>query len=229
MTIPPDWIQTAKEWQTLIASSIAILAALIAWFNTSRTLKANAKLETKRRTQKFNSLRAVLPLSLSEISAYCVSSAHTLENLWGQCVENSLPKNADISPDFPIMPTETVNVFAEFIEYADSLDAALFQKLLERLQVFRSRIRDIARVLERDDNNEIVLAINIEEYVLDAAAIYACAAAAFDFGRHKTDVLPRNVTWDQVRSALRNMKLWDQDIPEAYETITRRETDGLEP
>src|SRR5947209_18563583 len=57
-------------WQTLVAAVIAIVAAVVAWWNTSRQLRQVAALERARRSRKQAALRAVLPLALSEISNY---------------------------------------------------------------------------------------------------------------------------------------------------------------
>jgi hypothetical protein len=223
------WIETAQRWQTLIASCVAIVAAIIAWTNTSRTLKANSKLELQRRQQKHRALRAVLPLSLSEISLYCSRTAHVLETLWGECIDEALPKKAEIKPTFPPLPTETVRAFVDFIEYSDELETSLFRTMLARLQVSRARNREIETFFESEDRHMIILENNIEEYILDAAAIYAASAAAFDYGREKTHSLPSEITWDRVRSALRNMKIWDDDLPELYAMIARQEEAGLLP
>jgi hypothetical protein len=229
MRFPLDWLETAKQWQILIASCVAIIAALIAWYNTSRTLKANANLEAKRRSQKHAALRATLPLSLSEISSYCSLTARVLETLWGHCVEGALPREGQLKPTFPAMPSETLKAFADFIEYSDHLDTSLFRQMLARLQVNRARIQDLLLSFDDDAQDTIILEINLEEYILDVAAIYAAAAAAFDYGREKANTLPIEITWDRVRSALRNMKIWDHDIAELYETIERREVDGIRP
>ncbi|EHR01236.1 hypothetical protein [Bradyrhizobium sp. WSM471] len=229
MNFLSTWIESAKQWQTLIASSIAIVAAGVAWYNTSRTLKANAELETKRRSQKHAALRAILPLSLSVISSYCSLTMRGLEELWGECVDGALPHNLNVEPTFPELPTETVKAFADFIEYSDALDTSLFRRMLARIQVSRARIAEVVRVIEQGDEEAMILEINIEEYILDAASIYAAAAAAFDYGREKTDTLPKELTWDQVRSSLRNMKVWEHDAQRLYATIERREADGASP
>jgi hypothetical protein len=201
---------------------------MVAWYNTTRTLRANANLEAKRRLQKRAALRAVLPLALSEINLYCSLTARALQNLWDECVDGALPKDA-AKPILPDMRAETVQVFADFIEYSDDLDTTIVRWLLARLQVSRARIREIELVIETADQNAVILETNLEEYILDVAAIYAAAGSAFDYGREKSHTLPKEISWDHVRTALRNMKIWDDDMEGLYATITRRETDGLTP
>jgi hypothetical protein len=66
-------------------------------------------------------------------------------------------------------------------------------------------------------------------YIIDAATVYAGAASAFDYARHRAIVLPPDVTWDNVRGALRNMKIWDDDTPSIFATIARFEDAEVGP
>ena len=56
----------------------------------------------------------------------------------------------------------------------------------------------------------------VEEYVLDAADVYARSAALFDFARREDEGGIAEVTRDQILSALSNLAFW----PAHYEGIT---------
>src|SRR5438445_2079765 len=81
------WLQ---NWQTLIAatvaSTIASIAAYVAFQNTSRSLAHAERLETNRRRRKHAAVRAVLPLALSQVIAYAERSAHALDALVASCI-----------------------------------------------------------------------------------------------------------------------------------------------
>jgi hypothetical protein len=57
--------------------------------------------------------------------------------------------------------------------------------------------------------------------IIDAATIYAGSAAVFDYARQQTDILPLTVSWDDVRTSLRNARVWENDAPQVYATIDR--------
>lgn len=224
-----EWFDLLQKWQTLAASLVAIIAALIAWYNTTRTLKANAALEVQRRSQKHAALRSVLPLSLSELSGYCASNVRALEDLWGECAEGKLPEALTEKPVFPEVPHETVKSFADFIEYSDKLDTSLFRSILARLQVSRARTREIENWIHKPNEETVILEANIEDYIIDWATIYAEVALVYDYARRKTELIPSDVSWANVRSALRNLRIWDHDIEAIHATVDRREAAGVTP
>ena len=65
---------------------------------------------------------------------------------------------------------------------------------------------------------------NIEEYLIDAGLIYAKASASFNFFRRRAEKLPTDITWDQVRSGLRNMFVYDTSYPDVYARIDQLAT-----
>jgi len=72
--------------------------------------------------------------------------------------------------------------------------------------------------------SHIMVRTEIESRIIDAASIYAGAAAAFDYARRRQALLPRSLSWDAVRAALRNMRFWDEEHPRLYEALARRMT-----
>ena len=87
-------IETPKQWQTIIAAMIALLAAFIAWKNTNRQIENANNLERQRQARKRAALRAVLPLALSSVADYAQKSAKFLRALHGLCIDETLPKDA---------------------------------------------------------------------------------------------------------------------------------------
>jgi hypothetical protein len=113
-----DLIATAKGWQTLIAAFIAIIAACIAWWNTTRQIHNTAELERLRRSRKQAALRAVLPLALSEITNYAAQTSYMLRGLLVSIMANrSAPIVIPGDPaERPQLPSSTIEVIADFIE-----------------------------------------------------------------------------------------------------------------
>jgi hypothetical protein len=217
-----DWFGFAGSVSGAI---VALIAAWKAWSAIQDQIQQADRSETRRRRQKHAALRAILPLHLDELSDYCRRSAHALLNLQGQCVGGALPylTTSILIPEFPNLREETVRSLAEFIEYSDEVDASIFQKTLARLQIHNARVGEIRYFIETKAPTEMILAINLERYIIDAGAVYAGSAAAYDYARHRADNLPPDVTWDNVRGALRNMKIWDEDVPGIFSMIAHLE------
>lgn len=225
-----NWVH---HWQTLIAAvvaaTIASIAAYVAFQNTERTLKHNEHLERHRRARKHASLRAMLPLALSKISEYAEDSADALNRLVDQCQNETLPKHTPFA-DLPVeLPSDTLEILTDLIEYSDDLNVSVLEATVAWIQIHDARVRGMMR--DNDDPNALnmVRRIQLEGSIIDAASIYAAAGTYYDFGRQLTANPPNTVTWDNVRNALRNMRFWDQDHPRIYKIIEGREKDSAGP
>jgi hypothetical protein len=146
---PLTILDSIEPWQTSIGAVIALCAAGLAFWNTTRTLRNSEKLEIQRRRQKQIALRAVLPLALSEIAGYAVSVGRTLSELHSSCVDGVLVHASAVPVTFDTAPRVVISILADFIEYSDQLDVQLFAHLIRRIQVQQARLgalsRDIAR------------------------------------------------------------------------------------
>jgi hypothetical protein len=200
---------------------------MLAVWNTTRTVSNARKLELWRRSRKHAALRAVLPLALSEVSDYAERTTKPLLVLHGNCINGTLIHAGVAAPKFEQVPLDVIRAFSEFIEFSDDTDVQLFVRLIRRIQVHQARLRGLTDKIE--DQDETSAEGWIEAMMLQSAIIYAGAAAAFDYGRAKTDKLPEDVDWAGVRSALDNMGLWDFEMPELHERISEYEKAGTKP
>lgn len=130
-----EWI---KDWQNLIAAIIAVGAALLAYRTATRQLALNDSQERNRRSRKHKSLRAVLPLALSQISEYTQDSAFALLALIPLCQDNRLPHNSPINNLPKPLPDNPVRVLAGFVEYSDDIDVPLVEILATLIQIHDS-------------------------------------------------------------------------------------------
>jgi hypothetical protein len=196
-------------WQTLAAAAIALFAAGLAFHNTNRTLRQAAEQETVRRERKHAAQRAVLPIGLAQVLDYAQSSARALDQLAIQCEHTHLQQlTQNTAPQILIQrrPPETLKTLADFIEYSDTLDVVVLEDTVAWMQIHNSRVR---RLVERNrDPTQIVVRTEIMGSVVDAAILYAGAAAVMQYSRRQTDQLPQIVSWPEVRAALINMGVW---------------------
>jgi hypothetical protein len=210
-------------WQTLIGVGVALIAACIAFSNTTRSLKHGQWLEDRRRSRKQAAVRAVLPLALAQVSSYAENSARALNALIDNCVDEALPRKS-IPIDFvERLPSETLAVLAELIEYSDNMDASVIETTVAWIQIHDSRLRGLLHDNYDPLEEHTVVRNEIEGLIVDAASIYAGAGAVYGYARRQQTALPTTITWDDVRSALRNMRFWDGQYPRLGANVGRRE------
>ncbi len=223
--LPFDVSNWIDQWQNLVAAAAAIVAAAVAYISAMKQIAQNGEQERNRRSRKHASVRAMLPLALSQIIEYAQDSALTLNGLIPLCVSERFPPMSPTN-GLPLpLPHDTLNVLSEFIEYSDEIDVSLVETMVAWIQIHDSRVRSL--VLDNADpaSTTSILRINIENYVIDAAAVYAAAEALFNYGRRRETQPPTStsIDWESVRGALKNMRLWDHNHPRLYQILDRRE------
>jgi hypothetical protein len=226
----PSWRVTFADiqpWQTLIGSSVALVAIVVAYLNTSRTLAKTERLEQHRRERKQIALRALLPLALSEICKYAEKTAEGLVDLYRACANGVLVHTGISAPTFPSMPGDVIKSLSEFIEYSDEIDVQILVDAVRKLQIVQARINGLSSKLK--DASDVSSQHWIETLIIDCSILYARTAAAFDFSRGEKSELPREIGWDNVRSSLKNMSLWDFEFPSIHAHVTLLENAGSNP
>jgi hypothetical protein len=221
-----DWID---KWQNLIAAVIAIAAAILAYRSATQQIRQNDQQERNRRSKKHASVRAMLPLALSRVAEYAQNSALALNALIPLCHGEALPRHSPINNLLQPLPHDTLKMLAEFIEYSDDVNTSLVENMVAWIQIHDARVRGLIRDHQEPKGTTVILTINIEGWIIDAASIYAAADALFEYGRRRESRPPTNIIWDDVRRALKNIRLWDEDNPGIYQSVERREKNSSGP
>lgn len=219
--IGPDFVAFFEKWQTLAAGFLAILAAVVGGYFVMRQVWQADAHEGDRRQRRRTALRAVMPLSLSALIEYARSSGDALREYHRLCTGGALPIPV-AAPGRPELPVEAISTVRDFAEHASEAEAKFLAGLLSEIQVQSSRLRDLENTSARRDAEEVVLTINIEEYIIDSASIYAMASAMFDYARFRTEVFPTLPDAAALHSALRQMRFWDEAFPQVHATVERR-------
>lgn len=219
---PNGWAQFCgflDDWQTLITGILAVIGAAIGAAYLHAQIRQTWSIENVRRARKRAALRAVMPLALARIVEYSKSCAETLQEFHSWSNGRILSATGKTEPTIPNLPEETITILSQFIEYSQPGETVLIEDLLREIQVQSGRLRDIFSDICRLD--VMVTKDNIEDYLIDTAGVYARASACFNFARGLTDKLPTEVSWDNVRSALRNLRVYDTQYPGVYEQINK--------
>lgn len=208
------------NWQTLVgatvASIVASTAAYIALLNTRRLIRNADNLEERRRGRKHAAIRAALPLALAQVINYAQQTARALNSLVQNCDGESLP-HAIVPENFiQNLPSETLQMLAEFVEYADNIDVNIVEELVSGMQIHNSRLHDIA---ERNlDPLRIILRTELMARIIDAARLYGAAAAIFAYARRQQDLLPHTASWEEVENTLTvHFQIWNDQYQQMIE------------
>ena len=227
--LPDGFAVWLQQWQSLTALLIAGIAAYVAIRNTTRSLEHAASLESRRRSRKHAAVRAVLPLALAQVTGYAERSAHSLNDLVGKCDQEILPSAVAPGSIAEPLPSETLKTLAEFIEYSDRVDVGIIESTVALIQIHDSRLHRLVEPNRDPSGIRVVVRTELEARIIDAASIYAGAAAAFEYARRRQAQLPRTLSWDDVVAALRNMQIWDDQHPRLYTLLQSRESRSAGP
>jgi hypothetical protein len=217
--MPQGFSAWLHNWQTLAAAGVASVAAYVAFQNTTRSLAHSERLEMNRRTRKHAAIRAILPLSLSRVQQHAEESARELHLMLAKCVDESFPAMTAPNRIGEPLPAETLQVLADFIEYADTTDVTVLEATVAWIQIHDSRLRGMVRDNRDPEQSHVIVRHEIESRIIDAATIYAGAAAFYDYARRRTSSPPVILSWDDVTSALRNMRFWADEQPRLHQIV----------
>ncbi|MBZ9741020.1 MULTISPECIES: hypothetical protein [unclassified Mesorhizobium] len=212
------------DYQTLLTGVLALGGAW--WGVRAINLQMNqeAQAEADRLSSRRAAARATLPLSLSLLSEYAEECALILKELLDKCVDGSLPRAIEVK-EFPTPPAEVIQAFKEMTEVSLPADRETLAAILTKIQIQRSRIRSIPP--ERRPLEMIIAATNLEEYILDAAEIYARSSALYEYARRKSEKIPSPIiSVDAQMSALNNLGIFDGLRDKLVATLRRRNPNG---
>jgi hypothetical protein len=143
--LPTGFAAWLQSWQTLLAATVASVAAYIAFQNTSRTLAHAESLETNRRKRKHAAVRAVLPIALSQVNGYAEKPAKALSALVEKCEGDELPVGSAKDSLIEPLPPETLKILADFIEFTDAGNLEVLESTLARIQIHDARLRGLLK------------------------------------------------------------------------------------
>jgi hypothetical protein len=211
------------QWQTLFAGLLALVAAIVSVKYLRKQINQTEQLEAKRRARKLAAIRASGPLALAAIADYAEGCVKVLTDVYRQCGEDPGVTGASgiKIPALPSLPKDTVTLFSEFIEYSESPDADLIEELMRDMQVMQTRMSKLS--LDIQNPNMTTTKTYIEGNLIRVGAIHARGAAAFKFFRRMSEALPTaDITWAQIKSALRSLDVDENRYPEVYARLDRR-------
>jgi hypothetical protein len=127
------------------------------------------------------------------------------------------------------VPSDALETLAGFIEYSDTVDVQILENTVAWIQIHDSRVRGLVRSNREPAGPHLVLRMDIQGSIIDAASIYAGVAVNYEYARRRSEQIPHILSWAAVIAALRNMRFWDEDHPQLLAIIAGREQNSAGP
>ena len=222
--IPSNWQMDPSlcwyEWQTLISGILAIAAAVIAAALLHSQINQTERHEQDRRNRRLESVRASLPLVLSQICGFAREMVVQLVAARRDRPSNTTgPVEGEYNP--PELTREIINDLRAFIEASDNAQVnALLSEIIRELQVLTSRARSLIDAADTNWNSSIPT--NLDEYIVQAARLHTITGNLFEFARGEAEGPPDEISWDSVSSFLFFRHVEKDDFPGVYAILERR-------
>ncbi len=167
--------EAAKEWQTLLAGSFALLSAGFAGTMVMRQIRHSEELEAQRRARRLRASLAVMPSAMSQIGDYAETSYRALRKQWIVASRTTISAGNNPEPTAPTLNFDFLPDIKLVIENVSSdQHSVAYTLLLSDLQVHQARwagrLRDIA------SSSSVIPADTFANEMLEAAELYAQAS-----------------------------------------------------
>jgi hypothetical protein len=193
------WVDT-----TLVTGLAAVTAAYFSIDAVRRQMAQVDRIEEDKKDARHAAARAMLSLSLSSLCDYATKCARITYDLTFKYNGLDLSLEAVI-PEYPPLPDGALAVIREMIEVVDAKDRKAFSKLVSTVQVHASRINGMREDYLSGHHRPNL--IEVDQYVYDAAEIYARASALFRYARWTDEDIQSNIDQGKIDLAFHLMGL----------------------
>lgn len=200
----------AYDWQTLIAGGLALFGAWITVCSIKKQIKQTDDTAKDKKDRDERAAKAVLPLGLSELSAYARTCIIFIDKHFSE--KSAVPKGA-IAPQ---LPPGVMLILQECVRHSDTQIASEIAILLGKLQIQHARLESL--VARRQ--GEEFLEHEVANSIADAADIEASTGRLYAYARDLEGVRKRSPA-NELFSVLMVCGL-SEDHP-AMKEIFRRE------
>lgn len=212
------------RWQTLIAGIVAIGAALIGGAFVNAQIRLAKDQEDERRRRRQAATRATMPLTLSALMEYARGCGQALRRLYLAAHGNAARAAQMGTFDLPPVPGEKIVALAEIIEAGDREVGKAIAALLRNLQVQDARLRSTkAEILDPQSNTRSVSTLALDDYIIDAADLYARCEGMLGYAREKAETVGGEPSAADLRRALTLMGFHEPAFDRVKATIARRQ------
>ncbi|AIC27062.1 hypothetical protein IE4771_CH01945 [Rhizobium etli bv. mimosae str. IE4771] len=204
---------------TLVGGLVAVGAAYVSVRAVRDQIRQVADVEADRINAKRTAARAVLPVTLSTICDYAATCARMTHDLLPHCQRGRLPDECKL-PEFPELPSSSISVIKEIVEYVEPHHRMVFAELASSMQVQRSRLRNMSKDIAGGfgaKESELL------QYVVDALEVHARATALFAYARFEPGAVPENIEPGRIGGSIHSAGIFSRFEQQIAEAAARHE------
>jgi hypothetical protein len=178
---------------------LAILAAVIGGSFVVYQSGQSTRIERQRRLAKFGSVRATLPLILSELLSWTRSTVTQVQIIQSNANSEHIPAS-DRSVDWHILSNELIRDLREMIEFSDNPAFELYVRtILSKIQICRARLESLGA---RSNKSLIVRRVELDHNLYDLVDLSWWIEGLLAFARHETDIVPAHPEIDRLATQI---------------------------
>jgi ribose transport system permease protein len=195
-----DWLY---RYQILVVGILALVVAAILFEALTRQADQAAASDRQRRERADTAARAMLPGAINALSSYATKCTR---DLLAMLPENPLQQKVSkwLDADL-VIPPGVFEAFQAAIQTADIGTARKLADVLGALQVQNARLRRLAE----ESGTRPVWRLEVCQRVMDAAELYAGAAAVLEYARRSRDTVDLDLSPREIAAAFRGCRIID--------------------
>jgi len=245
--MPANWMidvsQCWYEWQTLLGSSLAVVAA---WFTIRAMKRQMAQVETHRTDEikrKHNAARIGMPFAVSKVSAWCQDLANllleekhltTFDGIMGLPYEEFVNRTLQLINLKPVTLDDSVVLrFRDFTEtLVDDVDVKHMIELVSRIQILQARWAAFngEQILAEERLLSLLFDVAVVAYLNESLFNHARGLGNENFGA--VGVISFEEVWKGIGGKVFSL-IFDRpdvfEIGKINEMLKRRREDGSSP
>lgn len=217
----PRFIIVLQAWQTLVTGVLAIVAAGVGGYFVHRQTTTTERLERERIARRFESEKALLPLTLSAVLAYARAAVDFLKDVHGLVPPGSrvVPKGVALASGPPTAPKEDIEQIVRLIQTSDDPSLRTYlSALLKDIQIHSARVWGMNDALGA--SSRLTQSIgDVEKHMMLTGEIGGRCGVLFKLAREDDPVILGPLTAQQVTNGLWNVGVDDIDFPDVYRRV----------
>jgi hypothetical protein len=211
------------HWQTLITGGLAIAAALIGGYFVNAQIQLARSQEAERLRRRHAATRATMSLTLSALMEYARLCGRALRILYLSNRRTDVRQAEMEAFELPPVPADKIEKLAEIIEAGRPDVGKVIAQVLNKLQVQDGRLRSAkAEVLDPHSHTRSVPKIVLDDYIIDAADLYAGCEGLLDYARDESEEVGGQPGAVELLHALTLMGFHEQAFAQVKARINRR-------
>lgn len=177
--MPTRWVNFLYNWQTLLGSVLAVIAAAVSIYFLRAQIQVAEKHEQDRRDALHAASRATLPLKLSQVMDYTIECSVALNQELSYQSDLGRPTGVELPP----IPTSAIDSIERAIQASTNPEVrTVLANIARDIQIFTARAERL-QIGESGPNRQR----EIRERLVDLSRIQSNTESLFAYGRRTAD------------------------------------------